>query len=190
MVPAGSGRWRGPANAALDALGRLIESRQTHEEAFEIRPPWPGRPRARQFSRALRHYRAADFARTLGTTGAGAVLGDALSLSSEGLHGEAAETGEQALALARTRDDLTLLKCGPALGWAGHTRPGQYRLGIGGPAGSWRWTPRLCRMPGTACHAAPFGRLADGSRCARLGSGSTARRVSAAGAPSPRRARG
>jgi tetratricopeptide (TPR) repeat protein len=85
------------------------------------------------FSRALRHNRAAeDLARRLGDDGRlTQVMGGMLYLlSSEGLHGEASEMGERALALARTLDDLTLQAwTGIGLGRA-YFALAQYRLGI------------------------------------------------------------
>ena len=119
---------------ALDALGRLAESRRTREEAFEIHFAL-----ARvvfslgDFSRALHQYRAAEeLARTLGDDRRlSQVLGGMLYLlSSEGLHGEASELGERALALARTVDDRALQAwTGIGLGRACFAL-GQYRLGI------------------------------------------------------------
>ena len=142
LKEAGHLAWsrRAPADGAacfdqaLDALGRLVQSRQTHEEAFEIHFALARVAHGLgDFGRALRHYRAAeDFARTLGDDRRRCqVLGGMLYLlSSEGLHGEAAETGEQALALARTLDDLTLqVWTGVGLGRT-YFALGQYRLGI------------------------------------------------------------
>jgi tetratricopeptide (TPR) repeat protein len=120
---------------ALDALGRLDESRQTREEAFEIHFAL-GRVAyfsLGEFGRALHHHRAAeDLARALGDDrGLSQVLGGMLYLlSSAGLHGEASEAGEQALTLARARDNLTLQTwTGVGLGRA-YFALGQYRLGI------------------------------------------------------------
>ena len=142
LKEAGHAAWsrRAPGDSAacfeqaLDALGRLAESRQTREEVFEIHFAL-----ARvvyglgDFSRALRHYRAAeDLARRLGDDRRlSQVMGGMLYLlSSEGLHSEASEMGERALALARTLDDLTLQAwTGIGLGRA-YFALGQYRLGI------------------------------------------------------------
>jgi DNA-binding SARP family transcriptional activator len=119
---------------ALDAIGHVAESRQTREEAFEIHFAL-----ARvafslvDFGRALEHYRTAeDLARTLGDDRRLCqVLGGMLYLlSSEGLHGEATEMGERALALAHTLDDVTLQAwTGVGLGRA-YFALGQYRVGI------------------------------------------------------------
>jgi DNA-binding SARP family transcriptional activator len=142
LTEAGHAAWSRLARAdaaacfeqALDALERLAESRQTREEAFEIHFAL-----ARvvfslgDFSRALHQYRAAeDLARTLGDDRRLCqVLGGMLYLlSSEGLHGEAAEQGERALALARSLDDRTLQAwTGVGLGRT-YFALGRYRLGI------------------------------------------------------------
>ncbi len=142
LKEAGHAAWsrRAPADAAacfeqaLDALGRLAESRETREEVFEIHFALARVAHGLgDFSRALHHYRAAeDLARTLGDDQRlSQVLGGMLYLlSSEGLHGEASEMGERALALARTLDDLTLQAwTGVGLGRA-YFALGQYRLGI------------------------------------------------------------
>ncbi len=142
LAEAGHAAWSRLARAdaavcfqqALDALNRVAESRQTGEHAFEIHFAL-----ARavfglgDFSRALHHYRAAEeLARTLGDDRRlSQVLGGMLYLlSSEGLHGEASEMGEQALALARRLDDVTLQAwTGVGLGRA-YFALGQYRSGI------------------------------------------------------------
>ncbi len=119
---------------ALDALARLAESGETREEAFETHF---GLARVvfslGDFSRSLHQYRAAEsLARTLGDDRRlSQVLGGMLYLlSSEGLHGEASERGERALALARTLDDRALQAwTGIGLGRA-YFALGQYRLGI------------------------------------------------------------
>ena len=119
---------------ALDALGRFPESDQTRSEAFEIHFAL-GRVvfSLGDFSRALDHYRAAEaLARALGDDRRLCqVLGGMLYLlSSESLHGEASEMGEQALTLARALDDLTLQAwTGVGLGRT-YFALGQYRRGI------------------------------------------------------------
>jgi DNA-binding SARP family transcriptional activator len=143
LKEAGHAAWSrlAPADAAarfeqaLDALGRLAESRQTREEAFEIHFAL-GRVAyfsLGDLSRALQHHRTAEgFARALGDDRRlSQVLGGMLYLlSSDGLHGEASEAGERALALARGLDDLTLQAwTGVGLGRA-YFALGQYRLGI------------------------------------------------------------
>src|SRR5262245_52448148 len=119
---------------ALAALGYLAERRETREEGFEIHFALARVVFSRgDFTRALQHYRAAeDLAATLGDDRRLCqVLGGMLYLlSSEGLHGEASEKGEHALALARALDDLTLQAwTGVGLGRA-YFALGRYRLGI------------------------------------------------------------
>ncbi len=119
---------------ALVALQRLAASRETSEQAFEIHFAL-----ARvvfslgDFGRALHHYRAAEeLSRTLGDDRRLCqVLGGMLYLlSSEGLHDEASETGERALALARRLNDVALQAwTGVGLGRA-YFALGQYRSGI------------------------------------------------------------
>ena len=143
LKEAGRAAWSrlAPADAAtcfeqaLDAVGRLAESRHTREEAFEIHFQL-GRVAyfsLSDFSRALHHHRAAeDLAHALGDDGRlGQVLGGMLYLlSSAGFHTEATEVGERALALGRTLDDLTLQAwTGIGLGRA-YFALGQYRIGI------------------------------------------------------------
>ena len=144
--------------------------------------PWPASSTGSATSPARSdHYRAAeDLARTLGDDRRlSQVLGGMLYLlSSEGLHGEASEMGERALALARTLDDLTLQAwTGVGLGRA-YFALGQYRLGIERT----RWLVAMDSRDAPGClgparHAcSPRSARGRGSRSAWPGSASTARR--------------
>jgi DNA-binding SARP family transcriptional activator len=142
LTEAGHAAWARLAKAdaahcfeqALEVAGQLPESRQKGEQAFEIRFAL-----ARvafslgDFGRALDNYRSAEeLASTLGDDRRlSQVLGGMLYLlSSEGLHAEASEMGERALALARKVDDRALQAwTGIGLGRA-YFALGQYRSGI------------------------------------------------------------
>jgi len=139
---AGHAAWRRLAKSdaaacfeqALDALDRLGDNAAMREDAFETHFALARVVYAiGDFPRALTEYRAAeDLAKTLGDDRRLCqVLGGMLYLlSSEGLHGEAAEAGERALALARSLDDLTLQAwTSVGLGRA-YFALGRYRLGI------------------------------------------------------------
>jgi DNA-binding SARP family transcriptional activator len=142
LAEAGHAAWGRVAKAdaaqcfqqALDALARLPDSRQKGEQAFEITFAL-GRVvfSTGDLGQALAHYRAAEaLARTLGDDRRlSQVLGGMLYLlSSEGLHAEASELGERALALARTVDDRALQAwIGIGLGRA-YFALGRYRSGI------------------------------------------------------------
>jgi DNA-binding SARP family transcriptional activator len=142
LTEAGHAAWSRVAKAdaahcfaqALDALARLPDSRQKGEQAFEITFAL-GRVvfSAGDLARALEHYRAAEaLARGLGDERrlSQALGGMLYLLSSEGLHAEATERGEHALALARTIQDRALQAwTGIGLGRA-YFALGQYRSGI------------------------------------------------------------